>query len=264
MPELEQQLRALALEIEWPPTPGLADRVGSAISLPARRGGSAWGLTFAHSRLALAAGAVILVAAALLAYAPSRAVIADWLNLHTTIQQVPHLPTPSPQPSGPLGGRLGLGRQTTLDQARQTVAWSIALPSSIGAPDEVYVLEPPGGPPQDEVTLVYAVRPGIPVASQTGVAVLVTEARGSVDQSFFGKILGPDTTLEPVTVSGHRGWWIAGAPHEFFFTDAGGDIRNETLRLATNTLILDFGGTVVRVEGNLSQAQALQIAASLG
>jgi hypothetical protein len=67
-----------------------------------------------------------------------------------------------------------------------------------------------------------------------------------------------------VTVAGHQGYWIAGAPNVFFFTDANGAVRNETMRLATNTLILDDGGTVARIEGNLTKAQALQVAASLG
>jgi hypothetical protein len=35
------------------------------------------------------------------------------------------------------------------------------------------------------------------------------------------------------------------------------------MRLATNTLILDVGGTIVRIEGNMTKAQALEIAASL-
>jgi hypothetical protein len=114
------------------------------------------------------------------------------------------------------------------------------------------------------VTLVYSTRPGIPVASQTGVAVLVTEARGSVDSNFFSKMVGSDATIDPVTVAGHKGYWIAGSPHIFIFLDANGDFRDETMRLATNTLILDVGGTVVRIEGNLTKAQAVQIATSLG
>ena len=35
-------------------------------------------------------------------------------------------------------------------------------------------------------------------------------------------------------------------------------------RLATNTLILDDRGTIVRIEGELTRDQAFQIAASLG
>ena len=93
-------------------------------------------------------------------------------------------------------------------------------------------------------------------------SLLVTEARGAVDQNFFGKMIGPGTTLEAVTIAGHQGYWIAGAPHDFFFTDVDGNFRNETMRMATNTLLLDEGGTVVRIEGNLTKAQAVAIGTS--
>jgi len=33
--------------------------------------------------------------------------------------------------------------------------------------------------------------------------------------------------------------------------------------LATNTLLIDEGGTIIRIEGDLTKDQALQIAASL-
>ena len=261
MAELEQQLTALASAIDWPQTPDLSGRVLPAISLPARPAKKRWGLP---RRWAIAAAAAVLVALALLAYPPSREAIAGWIDLHTTILRVPALATPSLRPPGPIGTRLGLGGQTTLEAAQRQVFWHIELPASLGTPDEVYLQPPPDGPSQGEVTLVYRSRPGIAVAGQTGVAVLVTEARGAVDEVFFGKILAPGTTIEPVSVSGHQGWWIEGAPHEFFFTDADGGFRAETLRLAGNTLILDEGGTVTRIEGNLTKAQALQIAAALG
>jgi hypothetical protein len=288
--ELEQQLTTLGAGLDWPPTPDLAGRIHlparravgkrrwetylparrGAIHLPASRGGGPqrrWGgasSIYVERRWTLAAVAVLIALAALAAYPPSRDAIANWLNVHTSIQRVPHLATPSPQPPGPLGERLGLGGRTTLAGARKQVAWPIALPSSLGQPDEVYLQLPPDGPLQGEVTLVYSSRPDIPISGETGVAVLVTEARGAVDTNFFGKMLGPGTTLEDVAVAGHQGYWIAGAPNVFFFTDVNGDVRNETMRLATNTLILDEGGTVVRIEGNLTKAQALQVAASLG
>lgn len=251
MPELEQELTALGGAIDWPVTPDFASRV----YLPARRELS--------SRWALAAAAVLVAVAALAIYPPSRDAIANWVNVHTFLQRVTHLATPSPQPPGPLGARLGLGGRTTLADAQKQIAWHIAIPSTLGNPDEVYVQPPADAPVQGEVTLVYATRPGIPVAGQTGVAVLVTEARGAVDQNFFGKMIGPGTTLEAVTVAGHQGYWISGPLNEFFFTDANGDFRNETVRLAANTLILDDGGTVIRIEGNLTKEQALEIAASL-
>jgi len=266
MPDLEQRLQDIAAHIEWPATPQLAARVAS--HLPSAWGDRAakrpgWGLSSAQNRWVQAAAAVLLIVAALLAYAPSRDAFASWVNLHVFIQRVHQLPTPSPLPSGSLGERLGLGRPTTLDAAQHAVSWRVTPPSSLGSPDEVYLQQPPDGPALGEVTLVYGSRPGVPVSAQTGVSVVVTEARGKVDQNFFGKMLGPDTTLEQVTVAGHAGYWIAGQPHVFFFDDANGNFRSETMRLATNTLIFDDNGTIARIEGNLTMAQALQIAASM-
>jgi hypothetical protein len=264
VPDLEQQLTDLGATLDWPLTP---DLIG-VVHLPALRGGGAqrrWGGAFVNApKWALAAAALLIAAGALLAFPPSRDAIANWVNVHTIFRQVPHLATPSPHPPGPLGQRLGLGGRTTLPDAQKQISWHLALPSTLGQPDEVYLQPPPDAPAQGEITLVYATRPGIPVAAQTGVSVLVTEARGAVDQNFFGKMLGPNTTLEQVAVGGHQGYWISGPMNQFFFVDANGAFRNETVRLAANTLILDDGGTVIRIEGNLTKTQALEIAASLG
>jgi hypothetical protein len=211
----------------------------------------------------MAAAAAMLVLGALAAYPPSREAIAGWINVHTFFRTVPHLATPTPLPPGPLGQRLGLGRQSTLPQARAAVKWPLLVPTSLGQPDEVYVEPAPDAPSGGEVTLVYAARPGIPAAGETGVGVLITEARGAVNSQFFGKMIGPGTTIEPVTVAGRSGYWVSGAPHVVVFVDSTGAVRFETLRLATNTLLINVGGTVVRIEGNLSQAKALEIAASL-
>jgi hypothetical protein len=253
MPDLELELTALAGTLGWPATPDLASRA----YLPARR-------QMTYSRWAIAAAAVLVALAALAIYQPSREAIANWVNVHTSFRQVQHLATPSPQPPGPLGTRLGLGGRITLTDAQKQISWHIAIPSSLGQPDEVYLQPPPDAPAQGEVTLVYSTRPGIPIAGQTGVSALVTEARGAVDQNFFVKMLGPNTTPEAVTVAGHQGYWISGPLNEFFFNDANGNFRSETMRLAANTLIVDYGGTVIRIEGNLTKAQAVEIAASLG
>jgi hypothetical protein len=255
MPDVEQQLLELGASLDWPATPQLAARVRYRVAEPSR----AW----YQSRWALAAIALLIALAALFVYTPTRDVIARWFNVGVNIQKTEHPPTPSPLPPGPLGQRLGLGDMTTLDSARSQVQWKITIPSSLGQPDEVYLQQPPEGPAQGEVTLVYSARPGIPVSGQTGVSVLITEARGAVDKNFFGKMLGPDTTFQEVQVNGHPGYWIAGKPHVFYFTDASGQFRNETMRLATNTLIFNNGGTIVRIEGDLTKAQALDIAKSL-
>jgi hypothetical protein len=249
MADLEEQLESLAAHIDWPSTPRLRSRPRSRP---------------AASRWALAAVAVFVIVAGLLAYTPTRTAIAGWLNLHTNLRQTTVLPTPSPLPSGTLGSNLGLGKPTTLAAAQDVVGWQILVPAQLGAPDAVYLLMPPAGPLQGEVTLVYGQRPGFPVARETGVAVLVTEARGSVNEQFFGKTIGPGTTVEDVTVDGRDGWWFSGSPHTFVFLDSNNEPRYDTLRLATNTLVIDEEGTIVRIEANVTKTSALQLAESLG
>ena len=252
---LEQQLSRLGAELEWPATPNLAPAIRLRMNAPRRQ--------WFENRWALAAAAAILVLAALVAYPPGRDAIANWIDVHTSFKIVPHLSTPTPQSPGPLGQRLGLGSRTTLAQSRTALTWQVLVPASLGQPDEVYLQPPPDAPSDGEVTLVYAARAGLPAAGETGVGALITEARGSINSEFFGKIIGPGTTIEPVTTSGGSGYWIAGAPHAFVFVDRAGEVRYETLRLATNTLLINKGGTVIRIEGNLTKAQALEIAASL-
>jgi hypothetical protein len=256
MPELEDQLIALGEAIEWPVMRPIHLPVPGEVVREAR----GWG----RSRWALAAAAILLIVASLLVYTPTREAIAGWLNLHTTFIRTEHPPTPTPNPSGPLGDRLNLGTPTTLAAAQQQVTWKIAVPASLGAPDAVYLKLPPSGPSGGEVTLVYAARQNIPVSGQTGVSVLVTEARGAVNEQFFQKVLGTGVKIEPVSVDGHSGFWISGQPHDIVFTDADGNPYFETLRLASNTLIFDDGGTVVRIEGDMTRQQAIDIGRSLG
>jgi hypothetical protein len=255
VPDLEQQLFELGRALEWPKTPRLA------IPLPARREGLGWGVPILRSGWAVALAALLIVAIALVAYPPSRNAIASWINLHVNIQRVQQLPTPSPLPSGTLGSNLGLGLPYTLDDAQDLVGWRITVPSDLGPPDAVYVRTLPAG---GEVTLVYAHAPGIPVAGETGVAVLVTEVKGTIRTDYFGKLLGPDTTIEQVTVGGRPGYWLSGKPHDFMFQDASGQPYPDTLRLATNTLIFDSGnGTITRIEAYTGKDRAIQIANSL-
>ena len=255
MPDLEDQLISLAPTIDWPPTP--ARLWGGAKQRRVE------GAFRGQNRWALAAAAVLLIVATLLAYTPTRDAIADWLNVHTIFRRTEMPPpSPSPLPSGPPGRYLNLGTQVTLAEAQQGVPWTILLPASLGSPDAVYLQQPPSVPSGGEVSLVY-VRSDIKTSGLTGVSVLITEARGRVDERYFQKTLGPGVTIEQVTVNGHSGYWISGRPHQFVITDAAGNPYPETLRLATNTLVIDEGGTLVRIEGDLSKDQAIQIARSM-
>ena len=64
-------------------------------------------------------------------------------------------------------------------------------------------------------------------------------------------------------VNGGPGVWIEGDPHSFGYVDQDGRVREETLRLAGNTLIWEQGELTVRIEDASSKAEALDLAASL-
>ena len=84
MPDLEQQLAALASEIEWPATPL---HLWGGVRLIRTEGSTRWHWQRWGRPLAVAAAALLIVAIALTAYPPSRDAIARWVNLHTIIRR---------------------------------------------------------------------------------------------------------------------------------------------------------------------------------
>lgn len=152
------------------------------------------------------------------------------------------------------------GTRTTLDDARRRLPFAIRQPADLGIPDDVFIDTTSGG---ERVTLVYRDRAGVPTSRVTGVSALFVEFRGSVDSTFFGKIAGPDTKIEEVSVNGGRGYWLEGAPHFFFYKDPSGAILQETVRLAGNTLVWEQDGVTLRLEAQVTKDVALRIAASV-
>jgi hypothetical protein len=113
----------------------------------------------------------------------------------------------------------------------------------------------------DRLMLVYRQRSGIPVSPEAGVSAVVVEARGTIDEALFAKATGPGTRVEKVDVNGAPGYWLEGAPHLFFYRDPSGNVVNDTLRLAGNTLVWVQDGVTIRLEAQLPKERALQIAA---
>lgn len=54
-----------------------------------------------------------------------------------------------------------------------------------------------------------------------------------------------------------------GAPHEVFFTDANGQPRTDTVRLANHVLLWQHGRLIVRIENADSLVAALALARTL-
>jgi hypothetical protein len=109
---------------------------------------------------------------------------------------------------------------------------------------------------------VYGDRPGIPRSPQTGAALLVMQFRASVNQDVIVKATGGGAHVEPLRVDGERGYFISGTPHGFAYVGQDGEAGFTEQRLAGNTLLLERGERLLRVEGEVSRAEAIAIARS--
>ncbi|HVH64701.1 MAG TPA: hypothetical protein VM674_01600 [Candidatus Acidoferrum sp.] len=253
---LEEALRGVG-GYPYPPTPNLSEAVRARIALapvlPIRRRV----LWRDPVRLALVAAVLlVVVGAAALINPASRDAIAHFFHVRGVVVSRAPSPLPSLSPISPLD----LGQRTTLDAAQSVVSFKIVVPPDLGAPDAVYVrTDIPGG----EVALAYKPRPGIPMVRETQLGLLVTEFRGDLNPNLFQKTLGPDTKLVETSVHGEDAWWIEGQPHEVIVQTSANNYTQEQLRLAANTLIWSHAGVTYRIESDLSQADAMRVAAGL-
>jgi hypothetical protein len=236
MAELELELRRLGAEVAWPETPDLASVVRRRIEVAPERG-------FRRRTLAIGLAVLVVAVGAVLAVPPARSAILDWLGLGgVEIKRVEELSGVPPE------GRLVLGERTSLADARRRSGHPVLVPAD-AEPDAVYLdTASPGSP----VALVYGTL-GEP-------RLLVLQFRAA---PLIQKTLGADTRVERVDVNGGQGLWIEGARHEFAFRTVERDFVTDTQRLAGNTLLWTRGPLTLRLEGDLSKAEALRIARSM-
>jgi hypothetical protein len=241
MAELERRLADLR-DAGFPPTPAIADAVRRRLDgapAPRRRR-----LVVPRNRraLALAAGLAVLLAAGAAA-APVRKRVLDALGIGgVRISEVRSVP------AGPARGEseAELGERVPLAAARLFVDFPVRVARALGRPDAVYVR---GDPPGGRISLVYG-------------RAFLTEFRGDVGP-YIEKTLGPGTRLERVTIRGVPGYRLTGRPHAVVYVDARGRPREETLRLAGDTLLWTRDGITYRLEGRIPAARALRIARSV-
>ena len=293
--ELERALTDLGAHLEHPPTPPLAEAVVARLAAapgkvagpaagpaPARAGERRWlprvggGRRLprvlagpvrawlprqpAWRRVAVAALALLVLAAGIVVATPgAREAVARRLGLPgVAIHLGGPAPTAPTLPAG-AGANLDLGRRVPLEQARGAVSFPLLVPSAAGfqRPDAVYLSQDvPGG----RVDFVYRPRPGLPVSQFTNAGLLITQFRAEPMVEKFAKTT---TELDRVTVAGEVGYWFAGGAHTFAYLDRSGAIKQETSRLAGSTLVWAHGDLTLRLEGQVTKAEALRIAASM-
>jgi hypothetical protein len=283
MRDLEQTLIQIGRELEWPETPDLASSVLARLEVRPAEGPAAGAEPVppgaepappAHPprrrprladllpprglrrALVLALVSLLVLSGAVFAAVPSvRDAVLEFIGLQgATVERREDLP-PAP-PIEPLD----LGTRTTLEAAAERLAFDPLVPSDPGDPDGVYVSDrAPGG----ELSLTYRPREDLPRARTTGLGLLVTEIRGDLMPDLFGKLAGPDASIEELTVGGEPAAWIEGAEHFFFYRGPGGRILENELRLAQNVLLMQRGPMLIRLEGAFDRDRALEIANSL-
>jgi len=248
--DLERSLRALADHIEMPPERDLSSRVTAALKAAPQPRRPWW----ARPAFAVTALVVLGAGATLVLSASAREAVADLLGIGGVRIEFGE-PDDTPAPLRP-GEELDLGEATTLDEARKGLP--IRVPASLGAPDAVYVDRTTG----TRVSLVYEPEPGVPESEETGVGVLLTQFRSTLEEGLFKKLVDQGVKVRFVTVGGRSAYWIEGR-HELLVVDSFGDIVPDTARLAGNTLIWEVDGITLRLEADIGLRQALEIAESV-
>jgi hypothetical protein len=209
-------------------------------------------------KAAVVVAVVVTVFTATMAFSPgARRAVAGWLGLRgVKIEVVPSPPIPPPPA---LGATLDLGDRVTLAQAQPQLPFEILVPSALGVPDELYLRTDLA---VAQLNLVYRARPGLPAATTTGEGLLLGEFEASIDRPLLEKkVASTGTRIEAVTVNGQPGFWIEGA-HELYLIGPDGEVVPDTVRLAGNVLLWEHGSVTLRLEADISKAEALRIARS--
>jgi hypothetical protein len=240
MNELEQRLVVLGRALDVPELPDLSSRVlaGIAERRPAPR----------RRRLVLALAAVAIAALlAALAIPDARSALLRFLHIGgEQIELVDELPEVSPTPPD-LG--LMLGNRVTLAEARRRASFELLELEE--KPDAVYLGE------RGTVWFLYG-------RADAARLLVAQTPRVRPDEGFFLKKLAPeDTKVEVLSVRGTRAYFLSGEPHLVMLVDEYGLTVPDSARLARDVLVWEEDGRTVRLEGELTRREALDIAESL-
>jgi hypothetical protein len=264
MIDLERSLGELAERVEIPNGDLLFGDVMRRIGQPARR------RTMGRVPRFAGALAAALIAAVMVLPGPRHAV-ARWLGFDsvriepgvtvpTTLAPATSAPatTVSQPPTSTTVANpvLGLGSAVSIEAAMSQTGLPDPTPTLLGAPQSIHVAHPPAS---GQIIVVYAPSDLVPQSNVTGVGALVAVLPARIDEGFFRKTLGDTATVRPVDVDGAVGYWIEGTPHQLMF-ESGNDVLEDTLRLATNTLLWQRDGHVYRLEADIELGTAVRIA----
>jgi hypothetical protein len=209
----------------------------------------------ARRPVAIAVAVLVVVAAVLVASPATRAAVARLLGLgRVEIIRVDALP---PAVAATLPD-LDLGAPTTLAAAAPRLGYQPLDMggSGLGPPDAVYL-------DGSAMSYVYRPRPGLPETEIAGVGLLLTQLEGHTGVGVIKKVVEPGTTYEAVSVGGRPGVWVEGEPHAVAYVGPDEEFVEVPVRLAGNVLVWQLGDVTVRLEADLSRADAIALAAAI-
>ena len=92
---------------------------------------------------------------------------------------------------------------------------------------------------------------------------VLSQARGAIYDGFIKKTGGRGTIINEVTVDGEPGLFVDGPEHFVMFLDENGFIDDEATYLAGTVLLWNRGDLLLRLEGDLTLEEALELAESV-
>jgi len=230
MSDLERRLQSLGGEIAYPPTPRFDV---SFDRRPVRTG--------RLRPLALGVAILLAVLAGVLALSPgARSAFLEIFDLRgATVERVEQLPPVEVQ-------TVDFGERVSRDEAERRLGFELL---DLGEPDAIFARG-------DRVaTLVYG-----PVEKPR---LVLSQLNGAVWDGFAKKAAGGGTRIEPVEVNGERGLFISGDEHYVMYLDENLDIADDVTYLAGTVLLWNRGPLLLRLEGELTRDDALELAESV-
>lgn len=254
--DIQQALTSLSDRLDLPAEPNVASAVRvhlEAHPTSLRQGWFASG--FSWRPVLSAAASILVLAVAIMVFSPAtRAAVADWIGFDSV--RITHVP----EPADGIGSDLALGDPISLAEGETRVSFPVRVPSSLGAPDEVYA---EGEGEDARLSFVYRTREGLPPAKGPEIGALVEQFRATIERQFLSKQVFGGGNVRLVDVDGAEGYWLSGGPHQVTYLTPDGTPTQDRRRLAGNTLLWEMDGVLYRIESDVSLARALEIAASM-
>ena len=199
--------------------------------------------------------AVAVIVGSVMVLPGPRGAVARWFGFDSVRIQPSQVPTTTAVGGGSMPD---LGAAVSAADAKRVSGLPLPTPPVLGEPTSIHVLD------TEAIVQVVAVYPPgstLPRSPVSEVGALVSVFAAHLEEGYFGKFVDEATKMDVFTIDGTAAIWLEGAPHQVAVV-VDDDVLVDTLRLATNTLLWERDGIVLRIEADISRDEAARIAVS--